>query len=320
MRKRLWAVAAAAASIGMAVPASAASYVAEASATLTGLTYRLIDLDPADGITPWARFDTGTTVLVGYARGDGLESASSILSGTPFTATSGSVRSLDGGTEAQAGAGQMAVRTSLSAESFVVGEALPIRRATAEYPNIFDDQGEIVGNWFALELSPHTAIVIEGEATASAIVDTRLLSGTTFMNSLIEQQQILDVSAYVYAGIGLTGSYDGDVPETFSSAYSRYDGANVFAGVLEDGSFITEPYLESMTRSIAVGHFNGSDEVATLSMDIFVRSDVASYQYMPWTPPPVDPGTPPAVPEASTQALMLLGLGGLALVARRRRS
>lgn len=317
MRKRSWAVAAAAASIGMALPVSAASYVAEGSASLTGLSYRLIDLDPTDGIAPWLRIDSQSSMAIGNVLNSGDPTVVSV-SGHPFSGAVGSVRSEDGSAQAAITPSVISAATWLSDDNFSVGTESVHRLAGVEFPYIYDEQGDLVGDWFALSLSPQTALIIEGQAVVSASVDTRILSGTPFMGSLVDEQAYLDVGQWSSVTLILTGGSPWEAPETFSSVYDRYATASVSAWAVAEGTdFGSDMYSDS--QALAIGYYNGSADTIGLALDVGVRSETSAYRFARWTPPPVDPGTPPAVPEASTQALMLLGLGGLVMAVRRRR-
>lgn len=312
MRMRLWAVAAAAASIGMALPAAAASYVAEGSATVTGLTYRLIDLDPDDGIAPWVQFNSLSRIEIGYSVNRG-EPVVSPVGGGLFSTQNGSLSSPDGSVDVLASNSGLSVRTVLSTEAYAPG-AEPEQFAGAQLAYWPDDSSVPVQS-YALALSARTALVIEAEATAMATVNTALLSGTAFSQAFTEDQDVnIEQRALTFLSFWSGGFTE--VPDDFALQYGLVDTVDAYTSVLLSAS---DTDTRSMSKTLSVGYYNGGAESVELGLDFAMQSWASTSVFTRWTPPPVDPGTPPAVPEAGTQALMLLGLSGLALAARRRR-
>lgn len=311
MRMRLWA-AAAAASIGMALPVSAASYVNEGALTVSGLNYRLIDLDPDDGIAPWVQFNSLSRIEIGYSVNRG-EPVVSPVAGGLFSTQNGGLSSPDGSVEPLVSNSGLSVRTALTTEAYVPGTEPDLLAAAglAYWPDDFSVPVQSYG----LALSARTALVIEAEATAMATVNTALLSGSAFSQAFTEDQDVyIEQRALTFLSFW-SGGFN-DVPDDFALQHGLVDTVDAYTSVLLSAS---DTDTQSMSKTPSVGYYNGGAESVELVLEFAMQSWASISVLTRWTPPPVDPGNPPAVPEAGTQARMLLGLGGLALVARRRR-
>lgn len=91
------AVLSAAAFAGSVQQAQASVFAADASADASGLTFRLIDLNPDDGIAPWVQFSETSQVGLVMSIWNGTESFTfQPLPGTLFNAPSSSLSSPDG--------------------------------------------------------------------------------------------------------------------------------------------------------------------------------------------------------------------------------
>lgn len=314
-----------------ATPAFAATPVAEATGTLTGLSYRLIDLDETDGITPWIQFNPTSVLAMAATRFDDrdLSSADVItLPGGVFSAPDNALSSPDGTAFASFSASQQTAGVKAFVDDFQNGSLVRMFAGTANFYGTGFDEGlglpQPLENEFGFTLSANTALVIEANAEFSSRVNGSLLQGTSF------EQLLVDQNAYAML--------ISDVSTEFSASFDQYDPEQDFSVTYGDSAWLSvwpvmylnpgeawtdlediqSQFLQATIQNTTAAEVSG---VFTFSFSASIDTQLyAMPDPEPWTPP-IDPGpiTPvPAIPEPSTYALMLVGLLGLAWIRKKR--
>ncbi|TAK88757.1 MAG: hypothetical protein EPO09_17695 [Aquabacterium sp.] len=318
--------------------AHAASPLFDGSASLSGLSYQLIDLDPNDGIAPSVTFktDQGLIFATGMRRMVDLSNQSPNNVYQPLDvgswllpASTVSVKSTDGLSTASASADGLSTSVrverqdaqNLPASPFgsdklaleVWGGAqagtslqLPSSTMDADARTMTVDLGSLPNTGYAtFQLSAHTAIVFSGHARTSINVDVGNLpwdlssgGGQTY--------------SVFTANAGIGGAFA--APQTpLQSVYPLdqfYDAQNAAFQFQAQGVSAQWSSVGNVPQSMSEGDVSitlknqqdvSQDGVVLLSADT-VLSVTA----------------PAAVPELSTWAQGLLGLGGLMALMRRR--
>ncbi|HIV72322.1 MAG TPA: PEP-CTERM sorting domain-containing protein [Candidatus Aquabacterium excrementipullorum] len=284
-----------------------AADLASATASITGLSYHLVDLDLNDGITPWVQFGSNTYVLASAGGSNQLSI------GTPFDASlqtasvTGATASASVSTTGlQSSAwldGQsiqnLVVDTSSSNTSLYTSNAL----ATTRYGTLGADGLPVPGyketNW---TLSANTALVIDGIFTISVQVDgTQLAQGTLLQGAQAGGTYGLIVDALANASFSIyaDGVYGGanPLPALSDEAVLQATAAHLWNvnGSGLDNQSLTQSFTLQITNSLA------STRTGLLT------TSVATSTHALFTSPAFPPGAP--VPEPGTWALMGLGLG-----------
>lgn len=173
--------AALAALMGAALPGFAApdTILAQATSTLSDLRYRLEDLDPDDGITPWVRFQDGASMVMTFRPNSPSNSLDFTLPGGVDAPVNGQFGSPDGrGLMTRDGRDFEAVATvrvrdvgqDQTASSYVAGSFDSSWYVEAGTPS---DQAQA---WRFI-LSPNTRVVVEGTVKAQSTIDLSPLLG-----------------------------------------------------------------------------------------------------------------------------------------------
>lgn len=288
-------------------------------ASLSNLTFQLIDLDPTDGITPWIQFSTQGTLDTGYYGGGSGSTTFSSPINNPLPAQTQTATSPDGNAIAVAGP------TSLQASSSItLGQLAPI----TTYASIGSGANvSVSGNvapdtgipYPSMTLSANTLLIIRG--SASVQVNRDLSSLQTALNaSTADWMNITGYNMSASTSIGLsTSTYDPNTG-TDSSTYSSFslftpnDGSlytTLYKNNDPTGLPLTESYTSAVTPfSVQLANTGASNIVADFS-----ASAVAS-GYLEIAP--VYVSQQPPVPEPSTYFLTGLGLVAAGAVARKR--
>jgi hypothetical protein len=275
------------------------------SAEISGLTYRLIDLDPNDGIAPSITFNS--TIQLSTNNLDGSESYSGSLLPTAVL------------TSTNAGAMASASPSSLSAASSLnASEALSqLDPAAGGYQYASVDHAASITSydlWWTsstITLSANTAIQITGLASLSGGNNL-----TSLRDALSALPHITSSSVSGFATSTISLSLNKSTYESVSDVLTLSKGqfaSFAFQGIWTDGR---EDPLTSKAFSLYYG--NASDTEEELSLDLQIASDVfvnVNADFNDSTNIPT-----PTIPEPSTYALMGLGLVGITLASRRRRA
>jgi hypothetical protein len=315
------------------------------SASLAGLTLRLVDLTPDDGQTPWITFGQGTSPLMaslspqGHADysvqdgptypADGSTRYTGFLPNAPVSA-----QSLDGLASAQANATGASVSTHATLSTMSAGApddalahlAVSSNAATRTPLSAFGyevdaDTGRTTVSASALEpgqsgnftLSPHTRLVVEGSLSAQYTFSRSALSSDI-------QAALSDGSALVegVAGVGLLlasanheQSLDGTTWPSLDDAMAavqaatHQSSASIFLDLAD-----ADAASESQTFSLALDNDGAGDTAGFLGVALDASLELH-------VPKALVPSTPSPIPEPGVWALMGLGLLAMSLVRRR---
>ena len=305
--------------------------------TLSGLSYRLIDLAPEDGIAPSLMFSTSSKVGLATYSGEHTNSSTTVLAGGVFNGVAGQVTS--GGGTAQASYSPGLISASLS----VGGDDLPSQGSgyqatfmeihgtlpTDDYPFPVEGEGDM-----SFILSPHTALVIEADVSVQHAVNQAAYLGSAHAQTLANNQQTLTALSFSGVYMSLGQFNDLAAPEAFQAQYA----SEADFLIEKQHSFDQGDEFSLERRTLVVGIANGLDTEQALTFRLEGGAMIDFFTYLtdyPGDPgggidpvDPVDPidpigpiggggGVAPAIPEPSTWALMGLGLLGVAGATRR---
>lgn len=304
--------------------------------SVSGLSYRLIDLAPDDGIAPSLVFSTNTKVGLATYAGDPSNLSTMMLAGGVFNGVSGQLMSSGGTTQASYSPGLISASLSVGADE-LQSQGYAYQAAfieihgtvlTDDYPFPVEGEGDL-----SFTLSPHTGLVIEADVSVRHAVNPAAYLGSAQAQALADNQEAL--SAYSFAGVYMSLGQFNDLaaPEGFQAQYASEADFFVEKGY----SFDQGDEFSLERRTLVVGIANGLDTAQALTfrleggamIDFFTRlTDSPVDPVDPIDPidpvDPVDPigpigggGVTPAIPEPSTWALMGLGLVGVAGASRR---
>lgn len=320
------------------VPYASASTVAGQAGGSVFLSYRLVDLDESDGITPWIQFSPTSQLAMSYtARPDEPQPVLTRPGGI-FGAPATVFGSPDGLSQVQYSASGHGATVTLHADTFQPGATPSAWAGLAHFYG--SDIDPVYGvalpfdGEYAFQLSPSTALIIEANAVLSASVNTSGLIGGAFQQQLIDSRLAGGIWASTYLDISFDADENYLVPDSWTEYGSLFGGLSLSANGVLSPDMEAQLDEQSLTDTAFATYYNGSNGVANVRFNYYFNAEVLSYFYdLPpveppydpdWPPidPPVDPGLPPvtpAIPEPSTYALMLLGLAGIAVAARQRR-
>lgn len=300
----------------------ASAPVIESSVEVSSLTYRLIDLDPDDGITPWVEFSNVNAIAVATGDFSGSVNNTDVVAGNLFNYpnTISSISS-DGTSQSTYTANGQSASVKISPDGIPTDDGI--------FAGVAGTYGSIQGEGFnfpaegeySILLSPNTAMVVEATASSRLMVDGAGLQASGFEQTEIDSGLYLDIIAQVDLSFEFGG------PDFDFSAYQehiqQYPGEKIYFGGGFSNQYrlsalpgqqweTTEQIFPSELRQAA--YYNYSDGEASLGfMYVATASVYTQSQILP-------EDVTPAIPEPSTLALMLLGLAGLGVVTGSKQS
>lgn len=291
------------------------------TAQLSNLSFRLIDLDPNDGVTPSVNFG-GYAVVFGLPWDDSAPRYSGSL--LPTSALQADYQ----------GGMLQATPSALTASSSITSGDLmtQITPATAGFqlvnvssnPPSMSSVGSDIDNpyWAAINLSPNTAIVISGLASVSSSANTAKLA--ELINSVTPQDVkpyvdlFAEVLPAVYVSLNSEDTdfdFGGYVSNVTESRFALDGRRNSFFDNNTLDSFV-DPLGEVLTKqsdfSIWYANLGSLDKAVRLDMSVHAGASVNGALDLS-----SNVVTPPTIPEPSTYALMGLGLVGIGLARRK---
>ncbi|RTL30333.1 MAG: PEP-CTERM sorting domain-containing protein [Burkholderiales bacterium] len=302
------------------------------SASITGLSYHLVNLDPSDGITPWIQFQSGTYVGLGSLVNTGYDylpigSGSSATTdahttnGDIFTAPGANYVSGSGEVNASYGPAGTSVTVRVNADQYSnLGGVGAFDPSHAIYNStLLGASGMAYGSSFSpllgvnlpnpmgttdtsFTLSPHTLLVIDGQMQSNAAVDLTTLKSGPLLDGISAGSYTLNVTLMAANGVVLADA-NGQVVDQFINTATGSQARDQ-TGVLVNAAAI--PPTDASQSPFSVQFSNDSAEA--VKGGLVIGSGVASMTQFSIA----------AVPESSTWVLMGLGLLGVAVAARRQ--
>lgn len=277
--------------------------IASSSATIDGLSYRLVDLDPNDGVTPWINFTQQdgspmavvlSTTQVEQVRPSGFDERNLQLDGNLFSDTSGQLSSRDGLATAgkQGNSLSATARTNHDADEF---SGLAMQGLTAS--------SGWASNWI---LSPKTALVLEGSLKLVATMNADPFIGPGVPHLTEELFLSADAAAYLDLVLDNRDGLVGPDPNFSVQDMLHLRSDAVFYGPARGKPTIFPNDSKEQAFSLSVSNIGNSERLGSMSISTTASNGLFT--------------TPAAsVPEPSAAALTLLGLLGVITVAKRRR-
>jgi len=324
---------AAALCFGTSAQAAVDPLVAQASVTLSGLSFQLIDLTPGDGIAPSLSFQTEGVIdswnsVYDEASHSWLHSgptySNSLLPSTPVNYTSP-----DGLSTVTSTANSVTLQSQLPLSQILPPLNPPDGSGTGDY--VYNGIGSNTdlavgapypGEYQSFTLGAGTGLVLRGTLSRHITLDSGAIQ------SAMEANGYDTWSLTGGSGGGATFMMAAQSSEWFD-AEGNYTGGSLLQAnqlelfdsrSMEHGAGLDNTMLlldGAQDFEFTVVNFGDSNLTGLIALQLTVGSDLFLYaQRFSEITPPIDI---PAIPEPSTYALMGLGLVGIAAVARRRR-
>lgn len=276
------------------------------SATLTGLTYKLVDLDPTDGVTPWVRFSTQATLDAGAASSTFNTPVNSFLPSTTQT-----LSSTDGLSTAAAGPNQMSSSAALKLSNlpFSSSPTSSSSSADATTTGVIDATTGLPAS--AITLSAHTRLVITGTVNLQTTRDFNALQ--TALNASTADHLVIygDSNSSATISLVINGGTDAEVVDSFvlGNPSSSFSGS-LYRNAGPIGFSMTDSYASGASPfSVQVDNTAKSSALLDFYASIGGANSVGvTGVYL----------SSPAVPEPSTYLLTGLGLAAAGAVASKR--
>lgn len=316
---------AAALCFGTSAQAAVDPLVAQASVTLSGLSFQLIDLTPGDGIAPSLSFQTEGVIdswnsVYDEASDSWLHSgptySNSLLPTTPVNYTTP-----DGLSTVTSTSTSVTLQSQLPLSQVLPPLSPPDGTGTGNYAYQWTETGTdlvvgapFVGGYQSFTLGAGTGLVLQGTLSTHITVDSSAVQNemeangyeTWHLEGSGRSSGSFVMTAKTNALFDIDGNYTGQVLQQGNNVY--LDGARWFwYGSNEDNTMLNQS--ESQDFEFTVVNFGDSTltGVLALQLDVYSNVGVSAGRFIT------------TIPEPSTYALMGLGLVGIAAVARRRR-
>ena len=277
------------------LPAHAADVAVAGTSFISGLTFTVIDLDPNDGIAASYRFDTVggapagyTDALVNTGTGNGSVQSVPFNSTTNFLAP-GIATSAQPGVVGSAQVGKSGIASEGAVTAFGAGVASTVRTAT---------QDVSIGFPFTLWLAPNTALVASAYASTTASVNGGCGVYPSGLCGSVHTEAIM--TGRVVSG--------GVITDVLTSSISSDAGVGNFVTFGLDGL----PLFDTGLNAVNNGKKDKSSGLLSITFTNNSLFETSQYLQLDTVV------AAQAVPEPGTYALMLAGLLGLGLAARRR--
>ncbi|MDO9238072.1 MAG: PEP-CTERM sorting domain-containing protein [Aquabacterium sp.] len=296
----------------LSLVSSLAQAASQSSATISGLTFSLIDLNPNDGIAPSFSFltTTGTTALTLSANDGGLVEAESMSTSRPgtFSFTREQLASI---TNAYA-------KGALSSESLSVsGAASGPSTSYSGSASTGSPQSYYYYSTLNLSLSANTLLMIDADIKLKAEASNAAACNSYYYycsSTEIANATAVSTLSYNYSGGNVSSQYNGTQSRTLqatasggvTSSYYQYDNATGSYRYVTTTTPASDGYkvLDESLRSVFSNSSNMT-QAAAFGLSVSVSGQAMSA----------------AIPEPATYALMLQGLlAGGWLVRRSRRA
>jgi len=311
-----------AAACAIALSATSAFAASQSSASISGLTFTLIDLTPRDGIAPSFSFlsSTGSTALTISASDTALgesESAARTRPGTFSFTRDYLVELTNASSSASITSDKLTVSGAASGPqtSYSASASAGVINSSSYYYSLP----------LNLTLSANSLLLIDATFSLAASASNPSFSNSYYYSNVTESASAsasLNLS-YNYSAGGVSASYNGQQTRSLQAsargAYTDYtygyDEYGYYSPIYTTYPKTEEDKTLSDTLTGVFTNASAYDQSASLGLSVSVSGQATTAPIVVTNPlPPVA-----QVPEPETLALGFGGLGVIALLARRRR-